>query len=144
MLQSVWSKRVGHNYLATEQQQLTADWHFFLNTIEIKWVHWWCSQILEQCKKLLWKSANVKVSCSVTSDSCDHMHCSLPGSSVHGMLQARIMEWVAIPFSKGSCQPRDQAWVSCIAGRFFTVCATKEAKKKIAIKVSKFYLVRDC
>ena len=72
------------------------------------------------------------------------MHCSLPGSSVHGMLQARTLEWVDIPFSKGSCQPRDQTWVSCIAGRFCTICAIKEAKKKkIAIKVSKFYLVRD-
>ena len=46
---------------------------------------------------------------------------SPPGSSVHGILQARILEWVAIPFSRGSSQPRDQTWVSCIAGRFFTV-----------------------
>ena len=43
---------------------------------------------------------------------------SLPGSSVHGILQARILEWVAIPLSRGSFQPRDRAWVSCIAGRF--------------------------
>jgi hypothetical protein len=45
----------------------------------------------------------------------------LPGSSVHGILQARILEWVAIPFSRASFQPRDQTWVSCIIGRFFTV-----------------------
>ena len=49
------------------------------------------------------------------------------GSSVHGILQARILEWVAIPFSRGSPQPRDQAWVSCIAGRFFTIWATDVA-----------------
>ena len=51
------------------------------------------------------------------------MDCSLPGSSVHGILQARILEWVAIPFSTGSSWPRDWTWVSCIAGRFFTVWA---------------------
>ena len=51
---------------------------------------------------------------------CDPMDYSPPGSSVHGILQARLLEWVAIPFSKGSSQPRDQTWVTCIAGRFFT------------------------
>jgi len=58
---------------------------------------------------------------------CDPMECSPPGSSVHGILQARILEWVAIPFSRKSSWPRDWTWVSCIAGRFFTVLATKEA-----------------
>ena len=43
-----------------------------------------------------------------------------PGSCVHGISQARILEWVAVPFSRGSSQPRDQTWVSCIAGEFFT------------------------
>ena len=52
---------------------------------------------------------------------------SLPGSFMHGILQARILEWVAIPFSRGSSQPRDSTWVSCISGRFFTVWATREA-----------------
>ena len=52
---------------------------------------------------------------------CNHVDCSLPGSSVHGVLQARILEWVAFPFSRGSSQHRDQTQVSCIAGRFFTV-----------------------
>ena len=50
---------------------------------------------------------------------CNPMNCSLPDSSVHGILQARILEWVAVPFSRGSSQPRDQTQVSCIAGRFF-------------------------
>ena len=48
----------------------------------------------------------------------DCMDCSLPGSSVHGILQERIPGWVAISFSRGSSRPRDQTWVSCIAGRF--------------------------
>ena len=46
--------------------------------------------------------------------------------TVHGILQARILEWVAFPFSRGSSQPRDQTRVSCIAGRFFTSWATRE------------------
>ena len=61
---------------------------------------------------------------------CDPMDCSLPGSSSHGILQARILEWVAIPFSRGSSQPRDQTQVSCIAGRCFTLWATREAVVK--------------
>ena len=57
---------------------------------------------------------------------CDPMDYSLPGSSVQGILQARIMKWVVIPFSRGSSQPRDWSWVSCIAGRFFTIWATRK------------------
>ena len=61
---------------------------------------------------------------------CDPMDCSLPGYSVHGILQARILEWVAISFSRGSSQPRDWSQVSFIAGGFFTVWATREAQFK--------------
>ena len=63
----------------------------------------------------------VCVSCLVMSDSCDPMDCSLPGSSVHGILQARILERVAIPFSRGFSWPRDQTGISCIADRFCTI-----------------------
>ena len=58
---------------------------------------------------------------------CDPVDCSLPGSSVHGILQARILEWVAISFPRGSSQPRDWTQVSHIAGRRFTLWATREA-----------------
>ena len=58
---------------------------------------------------------------------CDPMDCSLPGSSIHGILQARILEWVAIAFSRRSSQPRDQTRVSCIAGRRFNLWATRKA-----------------
>ena len=51
----------------------------------------------------------------------DPMDCSPPHSSVHGILQARRLKWVAIPFSRGSSWPRDWTWVSHIAGTFFTV-----------------------
>ena len=58
---------------------------------------------------------------------CDLRDCGLPGSSVHGILQARKMEWVAIPFSREFSQPRDQIQVSFIAGRFFIFWATSKA-----------------
>ena len=50
---------------------------------------------------------------------CNPMACNPPGSSVYGILQARILEWVAIPFSRGSSRLKDRTQVSCIAGRFF-------------------------
>ena len=63
--------------------------------------------------------------CPALCYTMDCMHCSLPGFSVHGILQARIPEWVAISFSRGSSWPRDRSWVSCITGRYFTVWALK-------------------
>ena len=53
------------------------------------------------------------------------INCSLPGPFVHGILQARTLEWAAISSSRRSFQPRDQTWVSCIAGRFFSIWATQ-------------------
>ena len=63
---------------------------------------------------------------------CDPMDCSLPGPSAHGIFQARILEWIVIPFSRGSSRPRGQTRVSCIAGRFFTIWATGEALLHVA------------
>ena len=77
---------------------------------------------------------------------CDRMDCSPPGPSIRGILQARILEWVAVPFPRGSSWPRDRIWaciwtkiiiyskrctfpqVSCIAGRFFTTWLTRKAQ----------------
>ena len=55
---------------------------------------------------------------------CDPRDCSPPGSSVHGILQARLLEWVAMPSLRGSSQPRDQTHISCVSciGRRFFVC----------------------
>ena len=52
---------------------------------------------------------------------CDLTNCSLSGSSIHGILQARILEWIVVPFSRGCSRPGDPTQVSCIAGRFFTI-----------------------
>ena len=57
---------------------------------------------------------------------CDRMDCSPPGFSVHGIFQARILEWVAISSWRGSSQPRDRTRVSCLTGSFFTCWAIRE------------------
>ena len=72
------------------------------------------------------KESEVAQSCLTL---CDPMDCSLPGSSVHGIFQARVLEWVAISFSRGSSRLRDWTLVSCIAGRHFTIWATREVLK---------------
>ena len=73
---------------------------------------------------LTYKVKSERVSHSVVSDPLQ-LH-ELSSSSVHGISQARILEWVAICFSRGSSQPRDWTWVFCAAGRFFTSWATRE------------------
>ena len=80
--------------------------------------------------QILYHSNTCGCCCSVTQSClslCDPIDCSLPGSSVHEIFQARVLEWAAISFSRGSSQPRDGTWVSHIAGRHFTVWATREA-----------------
>ena len=57
---------------------------------------------------------------------CDLMNCSLPGSSVHGVFQARVLEWFAISFSRVSFPPRDRTQISHVLGRRFTIWATRE------------------
>ena len=78
----------------------------------------WVSEVAQSCPTL-----------------CDAMDCSLPGSSLHGILQARVLEWVAISFPRGSSWPRDRTWVSHIPGRCFKPLShqgsPKEAPKKL-------------
>ena len=68
----------------------------------------------------------------------DPTDCSPSGSSVHGILQAGILEWVAIPFYRGSFQPRDRAQVSCMASRFFTIWTTR-ATPILFLQSSKYF-----
>ena len=81
--------------------------------------HWW--------KKSKGKVSEVTQSCPTL---CDPMDCSLPGSSVHGIFQAIVLEWIAISFSSGSSRPRDGTQVSCIVDRRFTIWATREVHKR--------------
>ena len=64
---------------------------------------------------------------------CDPMDCSLPHSSIQGIFQARVLEWVAVSFSRGSYWPRDQTWVSRIVGRCFIVWTIREAHSLVCM-----------
>ena len=72
------------------------------------------------------------------STFCNSMYCSPQGSSIHGILQARILEWVAMPFSRGSSWPMNRTLISCgscIAGRVFYLWAAKEASLISLLKI---------
>ena len=73
---------------------------------------------------------------------CNPMDCSLPGFSVHGIFKVRAPEWVAFSFSRGSSRPRDRTQVSRIAGRRFTLLATREAKEREWQRM--FKLLHNC
>ena len=88
------------------------------NKVEVLSTHLW-----SQWHFFLWKKVKVKAAQSCPT-LCDRMDCI-----VHGILQARTLEWVAFPFSRGSSQSRDQTQVSRIAGGFFTSWATREAQE---------------
>ena len=95
-------------------------------------VHWTCSFLLFwYCHDYIPGLAQYESESEVAQSCptlCDPMNCSLPGSSVHGTFQARVLEWIAISFSRGSSQPRDWTRVSRIVDRHFTVWATREGQ----------------
>ena len=78
----------------------------------------------------MWKESESEVAQPCLT-LCDSMDCSLSDSSVHGIFQARVLEWIAISFSRGSSWPRTRAQVSRIAGRSFTVWAIREAHSEL-------------
>ena len=96
--------------------------HTLINIIKIHYVSLFKWTLL---KEIFLSLSVSKWFCSVVSDS-DPMDCSLPGSSIHGIFKARVLEWVAIAFSRGSPWPRDGTQVSGIVGRRFTIWATRE------------------
>ena len=93
----------------------------------------WYPKHMIRCSTSLKSESEVTPSCPTL---CDHVDCSLLGSSVHGILQARILEWTAISFSRGSSQPRDQTWVSHIAGRPSTLWSHQGSP--VMTKISRF------
>ena len=95
---------------------LGAGWHFKAVVLTLH----------RSCLALCW--ALVSQSCPTL---CDPMHCSPPGSAVLGTLQARILQWVACPFARGSSWPRNQTGISCIVGWFFTSWATHNYLKDL-------------
>ena len=147
-LQSMGLQRVGHNWAATLQKEKathssilfgllissfpnTICWRHCLFSIAYSWHP--CQRSVDHIHMNLFLGClfcSICLCVSVTQSCltlCYPMDYSPPGSSVHGILQARILEWVVIPFSKGSSQTRDRTQVSCTADRFFTIWATREA-----------------
>ena len=94
-----WKRSYAGQDWRQEEKGMTEDemvgWHHWLNGHEVKW-----SEIVQSCPTL-----------------CNPMDCSLPGSSVHRIFQARVLEWIAISFARGSSRPRNWTRVSHIAGR---------------------------
>ena len=82
---------------------------------------------------LMWNESEVAQSCLTLWYPMD---CSLPGSSVHGIFQAIVLEWIAIFFSRGSSRPRDRTWVSYIVDRCFAIWAIREVVSIICIYYS--------
>ena len=90
---------------------------------------------LAQSSYKVWKIYNLPVYVLVAQSClipCDHMDCNSPSSSIHGIIQARILEWVTMSISRGSSQPKDWIQVSLIAGGFFTIWGTKEVCNQAA------------
>ena len=106
--------------------------------LSVGWLWLWLCSVSMVCLRLIhivsisiwlpvWISSLFLLVATSCPTLCNLMDCSPPGSSVHGILQARVLEWVAIPSSRGSSRPRNRTLVSLIADRFFTVWATREA-----------------
>ena len=87
----------------------------------------------------------MKVEVKAFPTLCDPMDCSLSGVSVHGIFQARVLEWIAISFSRGSSRPRNRTWVSHITGRRFYHLSHQGSpiKKKKAYKVKMYFKPYD-
>ena len=101
------------------------------------WSHMLCSAAKKRMKWAV--KYKIRCCCLVAKSHptlCDPMDCSLPGSSVRGIFQARILESGAIFFSRGSSQPRDRTWISCIFRGILYHWATWEAHVKYISKTS--------
>ena len=126
----LWNKFVNHaRFLAKSHHSLSISSSITILKVSGHWCKCWGqNRIISETSRSTLTPKEMKVlvtqSCLTL---CDPTDCTSPGSSVHGILQTRILEWVAISFSRGSSWPRDGTWVSCIAGRFFTAWATREA-----------------
>ena len=114
-LPSMGSQRAGHDWVTNIE-----DTAKFTSVYPLRWSRPYMKLLF--IYYTMYNNCLLKVKVSVIhscSAICDSMDCSLAGSSVHGILQGRILEWVAVSFPKGSSWSRDRTWASCIAGRFF-------------------------
>ena len=106
---------------------------YIAKIVDTEWPLWgqYCDRrkdlVISWLYELTESESEVAQSCPTL---CNPMDCSLSGSSVHGIFQARVLEWIAISFPRGSSWPRNRTRVSHIAGRRFTIWATREAPEK--------------
>ena len=107
-------------------------------TLKLFWVYIYI-YIYIYMKVYIWNYENESEVAQSCLTLCDPIDCSLPGSSVHGIFQAIVLEWIAISFSSGSSQPRAQTRVSCIVDRCFTVWAMVCESIYTYIKVVQFH-----
>ena len=125
------------NILAWKSFMDRAAWWATVHGVAESWTHWSTKHksikkppVQQNCSWDRFK-VGIEVNCNCISHSvvsdCLWPH---PGSSVHRILQASILEWVIMPSSRGSYRPRDRIWASCFTGRFFTIWAIREAPKK--------------
>ena len=121
----------GGRLLSESESFLVPRWPSSLSVGELPGSQMAISLNAHRVEEALWglfESAKWKWSCSISCPTlCDPMNCSLPGSSFHGILQARVLKWVSISFSRGSSQLRDRIQVSRFPGRCFNLWATREA-----------------
>ena len=132
-----WERHLSNYWGATILSYSWTWGHFFLGGLKFSSTNSSYFPTMTSCEVLVTQSC---------PSLCSSMDCNLPGSSVHGILQARILKRGAIVFSRELSQSRDGIWVSCIAGRFFTLWATREVPSSVsdsivcASKFSKFLL----
>ena len=126
-LPSMGSHRVGHNWsdlAAAAEVRPSLEMkiiNFFSHIVGIAFRL--CLLLSFSSHQYFWGGYCFCCCCSLVAKCptlCDSIDCSPPGSTVHGILQARILEWINISFSRGPFLPRDWTHVSCLAGRFFT------------------------
>ena len=140
----IYLSNIHVSIVLNRKEMLSFAWSLVLKANTVSNLHWkehetlklsawtWARCLVRELEYEIswcWERGVVTKSCPTL---CDPMDCSLPGSSVHGIFQARILEWVAISFSRGSSQPRDQTHDCCIGRRILCHWTTREAQERVA------------
>ena len=139
-MQNVWVRKTSSQYAVILKERYFSHCGFSHNHPQV--LTWFCVCVLTQNSSLdLPHNKSFICMCACAQSCltlCDPMDCSLPGSSVFGILQARILQWVALLSSRGSSQPRDRTWVSCIGRRILYHCTNLRNHTQVQISLNFF------